>query len=511
MNVLLVGFETECCSLALLGKRLQAEGHDVLLVSGDYHNFINDVSIREFYRDHDFDDWANFEEPYRRLYTEEWTVDWEYLRSFEDSYCVNKNFQQLLLTDHILSRHHHWRRPYYTPIESSDQVYYWAERLTRWIESIYEDFQPDLVFTYKRNYFVKNAVAQMAMATETPLLTLIHSRIRDKCLLSRNFGLGPDPDAREYVQNPEAVPLERGRSFVRQFRDADDFATLYDATSQERVGDERLFEPSSVVGEFGSKTIELVKRRFVYRQKTKYGNVFTGNYFDSNAKEQLKLYTRVAINKLRYCYLNPFSRSIPDRPFVYYPLHTLPESSTLTLSTEYFETDVIRFISKELPADVALAVKENPNMVGLRPFEVYAELDEIPNVEVIDPLVPSKRLASMAEGVCGISGTALLEAAVLGKPTHAFGEPEFLDVVDFTGHDEFSDFVDVFGGDGPTSDDEVAAYVQYVFDTGLDIDLYKLRNKQDTPEFEAGLDEVYEVLSDHIEAHPRTYSPEPEM
>jgi hypothetical protein len=176
----------------------------------------------------------------------------------------------------------------------------------------------------------------------------------------------------------------------------------------------------------------------------------------------------------------------------------------LTRSTEYFEEDLIRFISKELPAGWLLAVKENPNMVGIRPYSVYEELKRIPNVELIDPTVPSKSLIEQSEGTCGVSGTALLEAALLGKPTHAFGQPEFLDVIGSTGHDAFPGFVDRCRDGAPNDNpDRATRYLQYVLDCGREVDLYKLRNKQHTAEFEDGIEIVYDMLTSAIEEAPR--------
>jgi hypothetical protein len=185
----------------------------------------------------------------------------------------------------------------------------------------------------------------------------------------------------------------------------------------------------------------------------------------------------------------------------------LPESSTLTRSTEYFEEDLIRFISKELPAGWLLAVKENPNMVGIRPYSVYEELKRIPNVELIDPTVPSKSLIEQSEGTCGVSGTALLEAALLGKPTHAFGQPEFLDVIGSTGHDAFSGFVSRCKMKETIQNPERAIrYIQYVLDHGQEFNLYMLRNKQGSPEFERGINVVYEMLISAINEYVDEFS-----
>jgi hypothetical protein len=237
------------------------------------------------------------------------------------------------------------------------------------------------------------------------------------------------------------------------------------------------------------------------RKKTKYRGVLRVNYFNSHYPSTAVFRSRVAYNKLKYIYANPFEESIPDQRFIYVPLHTLPESSTLTLSTEYYESDLIRFISKELPAGFELAVKENPNMVGLRPFNYYDELTELPNVCLLDPTIQSKELIQQSEGVAGVSGTALLEAAVLGKPTHAFGHPEFEAVVDYHGHAEFNSFVRACTTEeGQKDPNRVVKYLQFVIDNGREMSLEPINTDGKSDDFWEVVTIIEEMLRNEISA-----------
>lgn len=111
--------------------------------------------------------------------------------------------------------------------------------------------------------------------------------------------------------------------------------------------------------------------------------------------------------------------------YVLFPLHVLRESSTLTLGPDYVEIDVIRELSHRLPVGVMVAVKENPNMVGLRLNSEIKAVKELPNVVYISPAAKTSELIRQAIGVVGISGTALLEGAILRVPAFAVGSPEF--------------------------------------------------------------------------------------
>lgn len=488
-----------------LAELLQTDGHTVKVASGDTHNFLNNKSISNYYDQVSFDGWITLEEQYHNLYYKGWAVDWQYLTEFEREHCQSKSLEQLLMTDPGLSRHHHHRNPYYTPLDDDLLRYYWGELMIRWLSGIFDRFDPDVIFMYQNNYFIKNVAAQLAMSQDRHLLSVMHSRVGDLNLLSRQFGLGADLDAKAYIMgHKRAKNLDKARDVIDAFREAGAYAALYNARSQEGMGDGALFTTSEVVRWYVQGLWGQILRRIILRRKRKFRGTLRGNHFDSHTPSIIRFHTRVAINKLRYLFSTPFVSRLPSRPFIYYPLHVLPESSTLTRSTEYFEEDLIRFISKELPAGWLLAVKENPNMVGIRPYSVYEELERIPNVALIDPTVPSKRLIEQSEGVCGVSGTALLEAALLGQPTHAFGQPEFLDVIGSTGHDAFPGFVDRCRDGAPDDNpDRATRYLQYVLDHGWEFDLYKVRNKQHTAEFEDGIDMVYDMVTSAIEEGPR--------
>lgn len=501
MRVLLLAYETEGCSMAYLTEQLRSAGHEALVAHCDYYNFIDDNHIREFYRDRDFTDWVTYEEEYERLYTDDWDVDWDYLSEFESTYCDSKNVQQLVMSDPLLSREHHFRFPYMTPIESREQVFYWAELLTRWTMDLLEEFDPDVVLTYRRNYFIKNLVAQVSATTDLAMRTLVRGRIGEYCYLSDEFGLGTDSAVAQELADDTAWPdVSDGEEHVQTFRDESDSGGLYDANSQQRISGESLYTVPEIawdftrnIGKLGIKTLQRNKRKF-------RGGFFAENYFNSHVPSVVGFHARIAYNRLKYLYDNPFTSELPERPFVYVPLHTLPESSTLTLSTEYYETDLIRFMAKELPVELDIAVKENPNMVGTRPFRYYDDLKNHPRVHLIDPMVQSKRLIRESNGVCGISGTALLEAAMLDTPTHYFGCPEFAAVLDYGGHAEFGDFAEACtSGADARYPERVKRYIQYVINEGREVPITAVRTDPGSRAWREGTETIFEMLTEELD------------
>jgi hypothetical protein len=113
-----------------------------------------------------------------------------------------------------------------------------------------------------------------------------------------------------------------------------------------------------------------------------------------------------------------------DAPFVFFPLHLEPEA-TILVHSNYYENqlEVIRALSKSLPVSWKLVVKDHPNMRGRRSWGFIREVRRFPNVVFIPNDIPSWKLIQKARLVAVLSGTAGLEACLLGRPVVAFGDP----------------------------------------------------------------------------------------
>lgn len=493
MNILLPAYETETFSLTHIAKHLKSLGHTTRILVGDATHITNETDIIGYMQQNDFNNWSSFDDQYAKLYDTDHEVDWSYLQNFEKEYCKTKNLNQLVLTDPVIARHHHYRDPYYTPIESEETQYYWVELLLRWIEQEISEFEPDLIFNYRRNYFVKNAVAQIALSSGIPIRTLVHSRIDSLHYLCQNFGYGTDQRVLDYIKNTDSdcTPAEE---YMSEFAAEAGNDGLYNSRSQKRIDGKSLYSTADIILDLARNLKNVISGK-IRGHKQNYSTENSGNLFDSYTPAVIYHYTRISANRLRYNFSNRFNNAIPDRKYIYFPLHTLPESATLTLSTAYFEGDIIRHISNKLPAGMVLAVKENPNMIGERPWDFYTELETTPNIRLIDPMVPSKELISNACGVAGISGTALLEAGILNTPSHAFGTPEFSAFVDSKGWDGFGEFAKrCASGANAKYTDQIKKYIQYAIDNGVDLSMQKLRNEPNTTEFKQGIDTVNQLL-----------------
>lgn len=141
--------------------------------------------------------------------------------------------------------------------------------------------------------------------------------------------------------------------------------------------------------------------------------------------ERRKAKLRVAWNALRLRWRNPFLApgELPDRPFVYFPLHVSPEVSTAIYSPLHAnQRAVVELVSKQLPLDYELVVKEAPAMVGRRKPDFYESLGAMPGVTLASPATSPFELIQASAFTCTITGTAGWEAMQLGTPVLILGE-----------------------------------------------------------------------------------------
>ena len=114
-----------------------------------------------------------------------------------------------------------------------------------------------------------------------------------------------------------------------------------------------------------------------------------------------------------------------DRKFVYFPLHFQPEMTTSTLGGCFSDQILaIEHLSRILPDDIWIYVKENPKQTGaMRGPQFFDRLDRIPNLKILPSYANTFELIDKSEFVATVTGTVGWEAIRKGKNVLVFGMP----------------------------------------------------------------------------------------
>jgi hypothetical protein len=121
------------------------------------------------------------------------------------------------------------------------------------------------------------------------------------------------------------------------------------------------------------------------------------------------------------------SEDVEKYKIVYYALHQEPESALLNYSPEFNNSmEIMTWVSKSIPADTLLIVKENPWAFGVRSRGYYRNLMKISNLHFAHPAVPSWEWIKRANLVVTITGTVGFEAVYFGKPVLSFGAHQII-------------------------------------------------------------------------------------
>jgi hypothetical protein len=127
--------------------------------------------------------------------------------------------------------------------------------------------------------------------------------------------------------------------------------------------------------------------------------------------------------RIFYCKVfGVFEKPLPGEKFVLFPLHFQPEAST-EICAAYFsdQYNVIVQVSRSLPFDHRLYVKEHYAVLGTKAIDFYKKVKALPNVRLIQPEIKVGELIHASSAVAVLTGTSGLEAIICRKPVIIFG------------------------------------------------------------------------------------------
>ena len=121
---------------------------------------------------------------------------------------------------------------------------------------------------------------------------------------------------------------------------------------------------------------------------------------------------------------------LAGKRIVYFPLHLEPEIALLYVSPEFSNSmEMIAWISKALPADSVLVLKEHLTCLGMRSKRFYEMLRRIPNVVLAHPEETSWDWIEASSVVATITGTAAVEGVYFDTPVLSCGRHQIVNLL----------------------------------------------------------------------------------
>jgi hypothetical protein len=139
---------------------------------------------------------------------------------------------------------------------------------------------------------------------------------------------------------------------------------------------------------------------------------------------------RVLVERcLNWAWLNRHvSHDTPQSRFILFLMHLQPEASTASQAPRWVDQErIIEQIAVNAPCGIQIVVKENPQCYGWRGKRYYGALLDLENVQLCHPQVSTHELLRRAEVLVTITGSAGLEAILLGTRVAALGRPFYID------------------------------------------------------------------------------------
>ncbi len=413
------------CALAkdLLYKDPKAK---VSLVFTDYYTFLlrrdylegisvafpGDVStIEKYYRN-----WQSKTPPVQ--------VDPNFLIDWEKKCCTARTLRQIEKTNQWIYGN---ERNIYQRRIGAD----WAERILfdtiNWVENLLPNSGlPRVVVSIERSTLPTNLMFEIAKTKKIPFLTFFPSRINTRWLMRDDFGYGMTNELLRNIQENYSSPemKRQAREFIQEelVSKAGSYHSLGHAISK-KIQNGRIKSLKIFVHDLRLWLGRVYGRIFIQPRERSIPAIRLVENFASLSCVEIR---RIFLTLIRGLGFRLWGTSnIPKQNYFFWALHMRPEGSVLVLGDGKDEVTELLRTANLLPDGYYLAVKENPEMFGLRAPGFYRKLRHHPKIILIDALVPTYPLIQNSKGVIGISGTVLLESTFFDKPSCALGKPEF--------------------------------------------------------------------------------------
>lgn len=407
-------------------------------------------------------------------------IQYDELSKLEDEYSFYKHINCQLISDQIMSINFH-NRKYHKP-PTYEQQLLWIYYVYKNIEMMLDDFKPDVILDCDIAELPRTLLNEVAHKREIPYISIAYARYEMFKIPSYSLNIGVEGYFFSAYKNALKEDNSREIEYIKQFRSA---SSIKNSTYLSGVNPTYAYQVEPLIDTL--KSIYGLGVYLLKQDKPKKNRVLKKQnpVLFINSRKFLNYWIKSRFIRRRlYKTKTLFDDPVAGEPYVYMPLHLIPESTTFSMAPFWInELTTIEIVSKSIPAGWRLYVKEHQAMLGERSMEFYKKVRNIPNVRLVrfnyydDP----KPWIENARAVITITGTSAYEAALLGKPAFVFGDVPFAVIKGVTRIRAIEDLPQMFRDIRNVKDmdniKECAAYIKAVKNVGKSVDLENIMNK----------------------------------
>lgn len=343
---------------------------------------------------------------------------------FLDKYQDEIGIDEIKMSSQLFTTPYHYRK-YFRDLKE-EEILHWIAEVFKYSEEIIINSDCDYILDFDNSELSRTILWLIGKKRSIPYITLEHSRYDG--YIVPNFSLNRKNDQFFKKKYETIEPTLEVLKEVEDYRLRIGLAnpdyrynnTLKKTNLSFLVHLKRLFQYLRGV----------LKKHIKIRSLPKpYRNLF----FIANPWKSYLHFIQGFIRE-RYLFSSfnkQFIKILPHHKYIYFPLHLIPESSTLIKAPFYpNEKQIIESVSKVLPLGYSLIIKEHGAMIGERPLSFYRDLNRLSNVKCarLDCFTDPKEWINNSQGVITITGTSAFEAVMLGKGAVVLGAVPFEDI-----------------------------------------------------------------------------------
>lgn len=333
--------------------------------------------------------------------------DIEYLINFEKKYRIN--LWQLVYGERLFYQYNQFYKFNRTEILSI------LEKDCKFFESVLDEVKPEFLLNKVTDFHRNHLLAELCKAKGIKVLTTMPTRLGYRSRIGSELQK-KDEFWKDVNESKKFQTFSELREYIKKF-------DRYKQTHQQKSGG--LGYP------VWKKIIPSIKWAFKtfdeeYRKQYDHYGVTRSKVLIIKIMYDIK-----RILRKRFIDKNASKTITHEEKFVFFPLQVEPER-TVGFDAPYYsdQLNVIKNVARSLPVDMKLYVKEHFNMKfrSWRKIQFYKEILNLPNVQLIHPLVDPNEILEKCMMVITINSTAGLEAAFHGKPSIIFSDTTYSDL-----------------------------------------------------------------------------------